>query len=327
MKKTIAAIVPRIAWVVILPILSVSFVGTGCKAPLIPGYEVLPLPAGTNQYQAGTEWLPRIGTSGGLLAPVRNAPGLNQDFIDKTNQASLSLTVPLIKWLSGVLGLESKEVVVLQMTNLSHFTVSEAENITAPVLWETVVVSNFTFKIGQSRRANANVNVPLSQLVAGTSGNIQMAITNQSDGSHFLQANQPLVLAIRVVNPNQGVTEEKARLDLSDTAVGQDQAGKLGYRVMLQSPVDPFKKEANLLINNSSIPRFEGVNRKFQFSEPWISSSRKVIAGVDPKTRSVSYVWDKIFIQWDRDLSKCSLEITRQYTRFIPMKSGLNGTR
>jgi len=188
-------------------------------------------------------------------------------------------------------------------------------------------VSNFTFKIGQSRRANANVNVPLSQLVAGTSGNIQMAITNQSDGSHFLQANQPLVLAIRVVNPNQGVTEEKARLDLSDTAVGQDQAGTLGYRVMLQSPVDPFKKEANLLINNSSIPRFEGVNRKFQFSEPWISSSRKVIAGVDPKTRSVSYVWDKIFIQWDRDLSKCSLEITRQYTRFIPMKSGLNGTR
>lgn len=299
----------------------------GCRSTLIPGYEILPLPAGTNQYTAGEKWLPGIGTTGDPLAPTKVSPGLNQNFIARTNGLSGVLSIPLIKWISGNLGLADQQVTILDMTNFSHITISEAKDLSTPVLWETVVVSNFVFRIGQSQNVQGNVAVSASQLTSGAVGNIQLTVTNRSDGSHFIQSDHPLVLAIRVVKPLQGKTEAKRPLDLSDTAVDKNQMGELGYEVSLQNPVDPVKKVATFWIDNSSIPEFKGVRYTFNHSEPWVSPARSVIAGADPKTRSVDYVWDRLSIEWNPNLSKCSLIIIRQYTRFEPVKSGIPGTR
>lgn len=307
--------------------LSVLFSATSCKSPLIAGYEVLLLPVATNQYQVGAQWISRIGTSGAPVAPTALAPGLNQYLIDRTNDASLNLSVPLIKWISGGLNLGNKEVTIGQLTNLSHITISDAKDITVPVLWEDVVVSNFTFQIKKAVDPSLNVTAALSNAFAGVVGNLQLSVSNQSDGTRFLQSDHPLVVAIRVVIPVQGFTDVRSPLSLTDNAVGQSQSGQLGYAVSLQSTVDPVARKATLHIDNPSIPEFVGTNQTFTGSDPWICPARHVINGADLKTRSVDYVWDKLSIQWNTDLSKCWLEFTRQYTKFVPTKSGIAGTQ
>lgn len=305
------------------------FLCAGCKTEtaLIPGYEVLPFPADTNKYTAGNQWLPEIGSSGDSLAPVKVSAGLSQDSIEKTNGTSVNFALPLIKWISGSLGKDDKDVTVLEMTNLSLITVSQAKDIAAPVLWETVVVSNFAFRVGQAGNALASVAFTPSQFVPISTNNLQLTVTNQSDGSHFIQTDHPLVLAIRVVKPKQRSREYHSHLDLSDLAVGQNQIENLGYEMTLQSPVDPIKKEATLCIKNSWTSEFQGTNQIFLKSNAWIGSSRQAIEGVDPEAVNADYIWDSISIEWNTDLKNCSLEIVRQYRKLVPMKSGLAGTR
>jgi hypothetical protein len=298
----------------------------GCSSPLIPGYEVLPLPAAADHYPAGAQWLPRIGTTGEPLAATKTSSGLNDDFISNTNKAMAGLEVPLIKYVSGSLGLGKEQVTSLGLTNLSHVTVSDSKDINAPVLWETVVVSNFTFRVVQSKDQHLSVDVPLTKLIPGSTGSVHVAVTNLPSGEHLAHADHPLVVAIRVVQPVQDKTSASAPLDLSDTGVDK-QTRVLDYEVTLQKPVDPFKKEAAIRIENPDIPQFKGLLHTFKHSEPWVSPSRRVISGDDPKSRSVDFVWDKLDVHWNANLSKCTLEVTRQYTRFVPMKSGLAGTR
>jgi len=243
-----------------------------------------------------------------------------------TNRAALNLEIPLIKLISASLGLGKEQVKTLGLTNLSHICVSESKDISTPVLWETVIVSNFTFRVDERSDTHVSGEVPVAQLIPSAVGNIHLGVTNLASGQHFAQADHPLVVAIRVMQPIQKTKERRSPLDLSNTGIDK-QTGALGYEVTLQNGVDPLKKEAAMRIDNPNIPQFKGELYTFQHSEPWVSPARRVIAGDDPEARSGSYVWDKLAIQWNEDLSRCKLVVTRQYSKFVPMKSGLPGTR
>src|ERR1035441_7940487 len=144
----------------------------GCRT--IPDYEVLDVPKSIEQYTPGKAWLSGVGTTDPVLAQCKTNQGLGRLNLKKAHQLNLALQVPVIKWVSGALGIAQQSTFHVEWTNLQNIYVADAYQLKTvdPVLWEVIVASNLSLTISNSTAENLGVDIVASNLTAGLQGNI-----------------------------------------------------------------------------------------------------------------------------------------------------------
>jgi hypothetical protein len=302
----------------------------GCRT--IPDFEVLEQPKSIEQYTPGKAWLSGVGTTDPVLALCKTNQGLGRFSLEKAHKLNLALSVPVIKWVSGALGLDHQSTFHVAWTNLQDVYIVDAYQLKTvdPVLWEAIVASNLSMTISNSTAENVGVDIVASNLTAGLQGNINFTVTNSGGSGFIATSDKPLVTAIRVVKPLYDVAVKRTSLDLSQLAKGKTQQAGFGYLITVSpSPgsVDALKQAAELHIDNPGIPQFQGTNVVFTGANPWVNDNRNAIARIDRRAAHSEFVWDKMSLEWDGYLTNCACSVTRQYISVKPVKSGLEGTR
>lgn len=291
----------------------------GCR--LIPGYEVLPMPADADRYRVGSGWEPGVGP----VTPPADDPALFETArgVEKLattlrpTQVLLQIKAPFAEWLSGALGLRSSEQVALELGDLRHAFVRDATLLPTnkAVLWETVTARNVTFTVAEG----ASVDVALlSKKLQEATGvkKLEVRAHGESKRSFSVRSDRPLVVAIRVVTLSHRIEEPPPlTLDLTQGAIGREQDATLGYRVVVRS-VRPAERKATLRISNSAVPG--GLDESHAFTEAsWLAPHRSVIGAED-------WILDRLQVRWATDLSQCALRVTRYHLRVEEAGSGLD---
>ncbi len=308
----------------------------GTRASLIESYEVLRVPVAAAQYDAGRGWNSAIGAPdtprpGDLAVATHEGVTGLETTTDRT-ALDFKLTLPVIDWIGGKLGLKSTERITLQLKGLRHQSVQDARQLreTRAVLWEAITADAIDLTIDTTSAADLDLTgEALGQRLAEGADGATLAVKRSATGRYVLSSTRPLVIAIRVVELEWRTGGGETPLDLSSTGKGREQAAALGYRVMPMDPLVPTTDTVQLSIRNAGFPQWTGASHTFDgAAATWVNGERGLIASSDdPQLGDARFVWDSMRVLWAEDLARSRLSTTRQYVRLKTVKSGLSGTR
>ena len=320
----------------VIALLPAVLIACGSGRRLVANYEVLPVPAALSLYEPGRGWNLALGAPDTARPPgtsVETHPGL--DRLDAGDRRDLvaRLQIPPAGWIGGALGLESRARASLELGGLRHVSVADARGLedTRAVLWEAIVAERMVLRLEEESGAALDLSAELVRdRVAGAMGTQPAAlrVERRADGHYEVAAEEPLVVAIRVVRIERTVDEGTTPFDLSTPARDLAQPARLGYRVTAQEPVDPLLRVAHVSIRNARFVQWTGATFTFGPELPtWVNRNPQVIAGDDRAAARAACVWDSMTLEWPRDLAACRLHTVRQYVRLTTVPSGLADTR
>lgn len=303
---------------------------SGCR--LIPGYEVLRVPADGERFKVGSGWTRGVGPvtpppadpDGRIFGTARGVRRLSTSA--DPWRIDVDLKLPFADWLAGALGLRSSDSLSLELGDLTHAFVADATRlpVNQAVLWETVTAKSVVFTIAEDVEVDASA---LSRQLQGSGLKSARARAHgQGRRTFSVQADAPLVVAIRVVEMSYALNDPApAAIDLTQAAIGKEQEAPLGYRVRTVS-VRPAEKKATLRISSPTVPGGLDEEHTFAGAAPaaWTSPQHGVIpSSADPKARAEDWIVDKVQLVWAADLAQCTVRLTRYYLTVKEVPSGL----
>lgn len=308
--------------------------GLGChRNAAIPDYEVLLVPRPPEQFQAGSTWTVGLGPVAPPAETVLTREAAGASSLTSTTSAANTARIEgaFKEWVSAALDMTKSRSLSITLTDVSHEVVTDAHALqeSTPLLWEVVKVGAFTLTIDDTHNSSLTADMIGDEITRHLGGTVELGVTRTGSRTFDVRADQPVVAAIRVVNPNYRLNSASGIMpfDLSDAAVGEPQEVQFGYTLILQQPVDYPSRTATVWINNLASRQFTGGEVEFRGNEPWISPKRTAIPGADDELRDAQFVWDKISLVWRPRLSDCGVYVVRQYMTPRPIRSGLRGVR
>jgi len=296
----------------------------GCQQKsLIPGYEVLSVPASSERYITGAKWIPATGSHGLAFADVNDANGLEKMAPHNIANAEAKLTANFSEWYAAKIGLKSSKDVNLTCNNLKHHFVKDAYGLSTEglVLWETITAESMTLEIVEDSNSVIDVDLSEDKIKKVLEGELNLNVSSEGNNTYKIKSNRRLVVAIKVVNLDRNAKGKlSSPIDLSDNSIGRPQKAELGYSVIVEG-VDHFTEEAELFVMNDKFIGFTGAPYSFIGGKPCEIHQREAI-GSDS-----DYIWDTLSIYWNPDRKKCVLSVKRQTLDIKPAKSGLKGVK
>jgi hypothetical protein len=295
---------------------------------------VLSVPVAGTHYEPGRGWNTAIGspdTQRAAEVTVTEHQGLGSLEAGDTTGLDAKISVPVIEWIGGALGIRDTEKVGLSLQSLRHTVVADARTLTGTgaVLWEAVTADSMALAIDTSGDASLDLQAGVVQAKLAQAGAVGLQVNRVSAGQYRITAAAKLVVMIRVVELQWQSRGGDSPFDLSSAGRNREQQALLGYRVKSGDPFDPLEEKVRLSVHNDGFPQWTGDAFTTSRDRPtWANTRREVItSGDDAAARNARFVWDSIRVLWDQDLTKCQLHTVRQYLTLRNVGSGLRGTR
>lgn len=297
-----------------------------CGGRLVPNYEVLATPVGSEAYTPGRQWIDGLGPDGEPRGEVVASPGAAQLKTSSRVDAEASIAGVFEELIAAGLGLERQQVTDLELTDLTHHHVADLYGtaVRGRMLWETITASGMELTVTADTSGGGSVD---ASKLGSVLPQVPLELTASADvaqgTSYTVTSDQPLVVAIRVVDIgyDQRSVDKPIPLDGGSASVG------MGYQV---TPLDPPSAatggEIRVRISNPDLVQWVGEEVVLRHGEPWASTAGKQsIGAADPRARRADYVWDTLMLTWTG--GEARVRATRQYVELKPARSGLKGTR
>lgn len=314
----------RHVWIALILVLSCGLFSCSCNDAIIKDYELLEVPVAPNVYRPGRLWIEGQGPDGPAYGEVLEADGLQSLVASSKESFEANLEASVKDWLTASLSLDESSVTRVTLTGLRHQTVEDiyTTQVQGLMLWETVTAESIRFESTSNLTGGGVFALDPELLGAAPEEAPRLELHGSQQEGYRIEADRPLVVAIKVVRVSYDVKTDSRSLDIGGGA-GTQSVG-LGYRMSLLSVPDVGNRTLKIKLTNPDLIQWAGETLTLTSGDSWVSPRRQAIGSRDSRAEDADYIWDMLTLTWAGDVQ---IEATRNYVTVKPASSGLKGVR